>query len=38
MIESILFLSSIETTRLELGTFASLSREDETNLFPEMPG
>jgi hypothetical protein len=38
MIVSILFLSSRETTQLELGTFASLSREDDPNLFPEMPG
>jgi hypothetical protein len=38
MIESILFLSSRETTWLELGKFASLSREDDPNLFPEMPG
>ncbi len=38
MIESILFLSSRETMRLELGKFASLSREDDPNLFPEMPG
>ncbi len=37
MSESILFLSNRETMRLELGKFASLSREDDPNLFPEMP-
>jgi hypothetical protein len=37
MIESILFLSSKETTRLELGKFARISKEDDPNLFQEMP-
>jgi hypothetical protein len=36
MIESIFFLSSRETTQLELGKFASISKENDPNLFLEM--